>query len=333
MRGWRDGAWAAMVAACLSCVVGCEERSATADNAAAATSESSSPIVVTDDTGRELKFDAPPQRIAATVSFAVEYLLALDHPPVLRPDAPENEVRPAEAHSIPALAVDHGVGPNLEQLAAAEPDLVITTPTFARFAPTIEQSLGVPVAVLRIDSLEDVTDKARWFGTLLDSQEAADKLADRLSQQIEAVEAPEDAEPPTVFAMFGTPAASFAFLPDSYLGSMIEQLGGQLITQGQPASAMSQQLSPLSVELLIQRDPQVILLVHHGPPGQVSQQLSKHPAWSALQAVRSGRVHSISLPLFMTNPGPTAIEALGELRELLYPESAGPSETGDDDLG
>lgn len=278
-------------------------------------------VTVTDDLGRELTLDATPQRIATTASFAVEYLVTLGRPPVLRPDVPEEEVRPAEAKKIPALAVSHSVGPNLEQLAAAQPDLVITTPTFAHFARTIEQTLGVPVLVLRIDSLEDVAAKAEWFGRLVGEPEAGEALAKRLRDQIGAIRPPADAEGPTVFAMFGTPQASFAFLPNSYLGSMIEHLGGRLITEGMEPTQMSTQLTPFSLEVVVQADPSVVVMVHHGPSGEQSKQLQGSPAWGALRAVKSNRVHTLPLPLFMTNPGPTAAEALTQLRAILYPDA------------
>lgn len=314
------------MAALALAVAGCNDTSATQTPPAAspgtdAASTPASAITVTDDLGQTVTLDAPPRRIATTAAFAVDYLVALGHPPVLRPDVPEARARPAGAGEIPALAVSHGAGPNLEQLAAARPDLVVTTPTFARFAPTIKQTLGVPVLVLRIDSLEDVSRKAKWFGQLIGEPEAGRALASRLGERIDAIQPPPGAESPTVFAMFGTPQASFAFLPDSYLGSMVEHLGGRLITDGLEPTQMSSQLTPFSLEVLVQKDPDVIVMVHHGPPGEQSQQLESRPVWGTLRAVKNGRVHTLPLPLFMTNPGPAAAEALTTLRAVLYPNA------------
>jgi len=301
----------------LLAAVGCTE----SGGAEAPDGEASS-RTFTDDAGRTVTLPVEVERIAAAASFAAEYLVMLDHPPVVRPNAPiDDSPNAAALEGIPTIAIDHSVGPNIEQIAAADPDVVIVSPSFARFVETIEAAADTTAIVLRIDSLDDVPAKAEQFGRLIGDEAAGERLAARLQRRIDRVAAPDVDESPTVFAMFGTPAANFAFLPDSYLGSMVEHLGGRLITDGSPASGMSTQLAPFSFEALVAADPDVILMVHHGPPGQMAEALADRPAWSALKAVRSGRVHRVSERLFMTNPGPSAIEALTHLRTLLYPEA------------
>jgi len=276
---------------------------------------------ITDDVGRQVELGESMDRIAAAASFAVDYLVMLDHPPMVRPNTSiEHSPLAEKIEAIPTVAVDHSVGPNIEQLAAADPDVVILSPSFARFVDTIERAGDTKALVFRIASLQDVPAKAKVFGRLIGDEAAGERLAARMQQQIDAVAAPADGDKPTVFAMFGTPAANFAFLPESYLGSMIDHLGGELITEGSPASSMSTQLAPFSFEALVAADPDVILMVHHGPEGQLAEALANRPAWASLSAVKNGRVHRVSERLFMTNPGPSAIQALGELKQLLYPE-------------
>jgi iron complex transport system substrate-binding protein len=303
----------------LAAAAGCDERS---PGAQAAPSDDGGSRTITDDLGREVSIAGDIERIAVASPFAVEYLMALDHPPVLRPDIPAEEVRPEAAVSIPTLAVSHSVGPNLEQLVAADPDLVILSPTFARFTDTIEDATEAPVLVYRIDAIADVPAKARTFGRLIGKPERGAALAQRMHERIAAITPPADVQGPEVFALFGTPQAFFAFLPDSYLGSMVEHLGGTLITEGSPAANLSTQLTPFSMEYLIEADPDVILMVHHGPAGEMVDELREHPAWSGLTAVREGRVHRVSQWLFMMHPGPRANEALNVLRPLLYPKVA-----------
>jgi iron complex transport system substrate-binding protein len=284
------------------------------------TTDATSPaaITLTDGGGHAVHFASPPQRIATTASFAVDLLVALDHPPILRPDLPTADV-PAAARDIPTWAVSHSVGPNLEQLVAANADLVITTPMFARYRPAIEDRLGVPVAILSIRELADIGPTARWLGRLLGAAETGNQLAQQLEQAVNTVRPPREPTAPQVFAIFGTPQSSLAFLPDSYFGSLIEHLGGDLITAGAAPAAVSQQFTPLSLEYVIEHDPDVIFVVRHGPPEQQFTELTGHPAWAALRAVRNGRVHVLSHRRYVTNPGPSAVAALRELRALLYP--------------
>lgn len=278
--------------------------------------------VFVDDVGREVRLPASAERVVAGASFAVEYLAALEQRPVLRPDVPIAGVgeMAGDIQSIPTLAIDHSVGPNIEQIVAADPDLVVLSPTFARFADTIEGAADTVVVVLSIGNLAEVSDKAQTFGELIGKPDAGAALAENLTRRIASIQAP-DAEPPTVFPLFGTPAAFFAFLPDSYLGSMVEHLGGRMVTANMPASQTSRQLAPFSIEALIAADPDVILMVHHGPAGEMADALAERGSWSGLRAVQNGRVHRVSERLFMTNPGPSAVRALRALRELLYPEA------------
>jgi iron complex transport system substrate-binding protein len=262
---------------------------------------------------------APPERIATTASFAVDLLNALGHPPILRPDLPAEEVPPA-ARDIPTWAVSHSVGPNLEQLAAANADLVITTPMFARYVPAIEDRLGVPVMILSIQKLADVGATAHLLGELVGAADAGRQLAREWDAAAQAIDAPRVDAPPQVFAIFGTPQSSLAFLPNSYLGSLVEHLGAELITAGATPAAVSQQFTPLSLEYVVEHDPDVICIVRHGPPDQQFSELTQHPAWANLSAVRAGRVHVLSHRLYVTNPGPSAVAALRELRALLYPD-------------
>lgn len=310
-------------------VAGCgegEDAASASDSSPAAGSASgaeTSPRRITDDTGRTVQLPAEVDRVAAGASFAVEYLLALDHPPVVRPDTPLTDmaVEAAEVEPIPAIAIDHSVGPNVEQIVAADPDAVVLSPTFARFAEPIERAADASVVIYRIDALGDVPAKARAFGELIGRSRAGDALARDLQRRIAAVSAPPDAEGPTVFALFGTPASFFAFLPESYLGSMVDHLGGRMITGGTPASRTTSQLAPFSLETLVAKDPDVILMVHHGPAGEMADALAQRESWGDLRAVKNGRVHRVSERLFMTNPGPSALRALRELRDLLYPGS------------
>lgn len=299
-------------------LIGCSE----ADSGASSDASGTAGRTVSDDTGREIALPARVERIAAGASFAVEYLVALGHPPIARPNVPleGGAVEAEQVASIPMIAIDHSVGPNIEQIAAAEPDVVVLSPIFARFAPTIEQASGAAVLIHRIDHLDDVPAKARAFGELIGDTRAGEALAGQLQASIDAIAAPAGAAPPTVFALFGTPEAYFAFNAESYLGSMIAHLGGRLITLGSPAAQTSSQLSPFSFEALVAADPDVILMVHHGPAGQMAGALRDRPTWAALRAVRHDRVHRVSERLFMTNPGPSAVAALRELRRLLYPE-------------
>lgn len=293
---------------------GCEESPAAAPQSADA-------VTFTDDAGRTITLASEAERVVAAASFAVELLMALDHPPVLRPDVPDRKIHPETAHSIPTLTVHHQAGLDVEAIAAAGADLVICHVDFAPFAEDIARTLGVPVALLEVRSLEDVSAKLELLGRITGREDEAARQVAALRTRIADVLKRDRPTPPRVLALFGTAEAFYAYRERSYLGSMIEALGAENVAAGGAALRRANSLTPLDLEQAIGRDAEVILVVPHGPRQAVLGYLMSHPAWSRMQAVRAGRVHVLDEVLFSANPGPRAAEALERLERLLYSET------------
>jgi len=316
------------------CIAGCEDSTPgapggagatitpTSTDSGAATSQptdgESKALTLTDDMGRTVEVPVAPQRVAACVPFAVEMLYDLGHPPIVRPDRP---VRPKAAEALPQVAVTHNVGPNLEQLAAAEPDLVVLSAVFAQFADPIQQNLGVPVLVYAINDVNDIPRIYRAFGTWLNEKAKAEEVATAMEQKLAAYET-DKADGPRVMAVFGVADSFFTFLPDSYLGSMVDRLGGSLITEGLDPMSAGSGMAVFSMEVAIERDPDIIIVVRHGPEIDLDSTHAKHAAWADLRAVKAGNVHQLNEALYVSNPGPSAPQAMDELAKVLYGDDA-----------
>ena len=284
---------------------------------------------VMDDVGREVEIPFRPQRIAVTNSWMVEVLMSCGHAPVARPQIPLEFVYPPAAHDIPVIAVSHSAGPNLEQLAAARPDLVLTSPTYGRFAEPVQQALGVPVLVYNVDTVSDVLEKVQTLGSLAGceakAQQAVADLRAKISQQQEGL--PETG--PDVFAIFGTSESFLGFTSASYLGDMVTLLGGSMITDGDPPYVYrgipDPAYTPFSLEKVVESDPDAILVVRHGAPSQAREAnfsgLFTNPAWAGLTAIDTGRLHELSEWLYIRYPGPRVTWAMAELRPLLYSDA------------
>ena len=289
-----------------------------------------STITVTDDMGREVEIPYRPQRLAVTSAFMVELTMACGYRPIARPDISPEFIYPLEAHDIPSFGVSHSAGPNLEQLAVAQPDLIISSPTYSQFIPSIEETLGVPVLVHDVTSFDGIIEKIRTYGELVGCEQKAEAAAQDLTQRVESLRAGLPGTSPKVFAIFGTSQSFLGFMASSYLGDMIGLLGGELITEGDPTYVSSRTGVPnpkytaFSMEKVVERDPDVILVVRHGSPSEAREEnfasLFDNPAWSGLRAMEEGRVHELSEWLYVRYPGPRVVLAMEELRSILYPE-------------
>lgn len=297
------------------------------NGASAATAEQAHPatevLEFTDDLGRKVRIPLKPKRVACAVTFASEMLLSLGHKPALRNKVTEEDLYPPEAKDVPTFDVDHGTGPNLEQLAAAQPDLVILSPVFGRFVPGIEERLNAPVLVLKIQNYDQIADKLRLLGKIVGKEDRAEEIVKTMRGQLDEMRKGLPEKGARVLALFGTPQAFLGFQADSYIGSLVKQLNGEVVVAGSEANKEFRSMYNFSLEQAVALDPDVILIARHGAPGEASKALQDAPAWNDLRAVKNKRVQVVSERLFVTNPGPRATEALRILRGLL----AGTQET------
>lgn len=273
-------------------------------------------MMVTDRTGDEVEVFAHPERIAALAPFAVEMLLDLGVEPVLR--ASVRGETPEAWASIAELPISHGAGPEMERLVASRPDLVILSEPFAHFAPSVRSATGAPVLVLDVRTLDEARGMMELLGMLVDRYERAIDRVDALERRVAAVREGAPAEGPRVFALFGTPDAFYAFLPESYLGDLASHLGATLVTEGLPEDRSFGGFAQFSLETVVSRDPDALLIVTHGGVADgVIERLQRDPAWKGLRAVREGRVSVLSDDLFVLRPGARPAEAMGLLRDAL----------------
>lgn len=326
------GATLALAAACA--LSGCGSSGASAvphEHAPQAQAPEPAPefLEVADDSGRKVRVSLKPKRVACAVSFASEMLLSLGHKPALRSKVAEEDIYPPEAKDVPTFDVDHGTGPNLEQLAAAQPDLVILSPVFGRFVQGIEERLKVPVLVLKIQNYAQIADKLRLLGKIVGKEDRAEEAVKTMRGQLDEMKKGLPEKSGRVLALFGTPQAFLGFHPDSYIGSLVKQLNGEVVVAGSEANKEFRSMYNFSLEQAVALDPDVILIARHGQPGEASKALQDAPAWNDMRAVKNKRVHIISERLCVTNPGPRATDALRELRGLL----GGAKETPGHDAG
>lgn len=301
---------------------------ATSSPSPTATPEPST-VIVRDDMGREVEIPYRPKRLAVTNAFMVELTMACGYRPVARPDISPEFIYPLEAHDIPSFGVSHSAGPNLEQLAAARPDLLIASPIYVRFIPAIEEALGIPVLVHDVTSVNGITDKIRAYGGMLGCEQKAEMAAQDLTGRIDTLREGLPEEGPTALALFGTNDVFLSLTSGSYMGDMINLMGGTLVNEGDPPfvdsrSGPTNQYTSFSMEKIVERNPDVILVVRHGNPSEAREQhfasLFNDPAWGGLKAVEEGRVHELSEWLFVRYPGPRVVLGLEQLRPLMYPQ-------------
>ena len=252
-------------------------------------------------------------RIVALMPFAADQLLEMGVIPVGVPSL--RGPMPHAWHGIPTIQLDHSVGPNLEQLLACQPDVIVTPSTYLQFVDVISDMTKAEVVVMDVASIADVFQNIRELGQMANVPLVAEQLC--LSVQSSLNQKASLKEPIDVLAIFGTPHSFFAFLPNSYLGDLVRYAGGTVGPDGLGEHRVYKGLAPLTMESVVEFDPDALLVLFHGPEESSRAMFENDPLWSDLRAIRQGHVKYISDDLYAMRPGSDLQGAIAEIQLFL----------------
>jgi iron complex transport system substrate-binding protein len=245
------------------------------------------------------------KRIAALTPFTANTLAELGVRPVAVGQTLGGHDRlDARLRGVPTLALSHPNGPNLEQLAVRNPQLVLSAPIWKKGEQGMKR-LGMKVAYSDPRSAHELIAATKLIGGLTGRSAAAARLASRQTAQIHAASS-GIRKRPTVLLIMGVGRTSYAMLTNSWGGDIVKRAGGRLLTGGLTASGGYARISDESV---VQRNPDVIIAVPHGAPSSIpslARYLSNKAGWKKTKAARNKRIYVAtgnSLLQAYTDPG------------------------------
>ncbi len=276
------------------------------------------PRTLVDDEGTPIEIDAPPERVISLSPANTEIVFALGAGDRLvgRTDFDDY---PPQAASLPAVATFTGV--LLEQAVDLEPDLVLAAGNNFTPADDIERmrELGLVVLVAYAETVDEVLADIRLIGAALGADDEAEAIAERMQARIDEVTAAIDevtaaiGERPRVFYQIGSEPEIYAPAPDSFLADMVVLAGGDPITTTDPA------VFSISVERLVDLDPQVIVL-GDAAYGVCPAAVRERPGWGSMTAVREGAIRPVD-DTIVTRPGPRLADGLAALALAIHPDA------------
>ncbi|MEM9082936.1 MAG: ABC transporter substrate-binding protein [Planctomycetota bacterium] len=287
-------------------------------------------IELTDSNGSTVTLDAPAQRIVAMDPASINIAYSMGINLAARVAAPEalSQTLPPDLLALPEVAFGHATGPNREQLIAAKPDLVLLNPVHAPFASTITETTGAPVLTLEIRTIDSLKEAATTIAKAAGTPAAQETFISNLDNTLQDIKAriPESNETPRILPLFGAYNAYFALLPNSFAGQLIQELGGEVLSADLPEHTLYKGLSPISMETIVNRDPEIIILFDHSGLADPLANLRESSAWTGISAVQDGRVYTLSDVSFVQAPGIDFEESIEELFDMIYPSQVATTE-------
>jgi iron complex transport system substrate-binding protein len=240
-----------------------------------------------------LVFATPAQaapRVVALTPFSASTISRLGVRPVaIGQTLGGNDRYIASLRGVPVLTLSHPLGPNLEQLASYKPDLVLSSKTWQRGSQAIRR-LGIKVYESDPASVAAIGTETRAIGRLLGRTRAANALASKIEGDVAAARRGISRRP-RVLVILGVGRTPYAMLANSWGGDVVRQAGGNLLTDGLTSPGGTAKISD---EVVVARNPDVIIAVPHGDPGSIPRLAAyyrNNPNWRRTNAVRNGRVY------------------------------------------
>lgn len=282
----------------------------------------STAVTFTDDLGRSVCVDNP-QRVAALLgSFAQIWTLAGGTVQATADDAweeldlelPEDAVNLGSTKSL-----------SLEALLSTQPDFILASTNTRQnleWRDTLEAT-NIPVAYFDVADFDDylrllsictrITGRQDLYQTYgLEIQDQIDDVIARSQDRL------AESDAPTVLSLRASASSIRAKNSDgNVLGEMLRRLGCVNI-----ADSDTSLLENLSIEHILQADPDYIFIVQQGDDTQGTEEqvrrlLLEHPAWSQLTAVKNDRVYYMEKGLFGLKPNHRWGEAYELVEEIL----------------
>jgi iron complex transport system substrate-binding protein len=229
-------------------------------------------------------------RVIALTPFSASTVMRLGVRPVaIGQTLGGNDRYIASLRGVPVLMLSHPLGPNLEQLAAYKPDLVLSSKTWQRGSQAIRR-LGIKVYESDPVSVAAIGSETRAIGQLLGRTRAAGALASKIEGDVAAAKRGIKSRP-RVLVILGVGRTPYAMLANSWGGDVVRQAGGTLLTDGLKSPGG---MAKISDEVVVARNPDVIIAVPHGDPGSIPRLAAyyrNNPNWRRTNAVRNGRVY------------------------------------------
>ncbi|MBQ8599087.1 MAG: ABC transporter substrate-binding protein [Oscillospiraceae bacterium] len=284
-------------------------------------------VTFTDALGRRVSVEEP-QRVACLLgSFAQVWILAGGDICATADDAWEDFDL---GLSDDVVNLGNTKELSLEKLLGSQPDFIIAsgnTKQNVEWKETLEAT-GIPLAYFEVNDFSDYLEMLQICTEITGREDLYEQNGLAVQEQIDSVveqskeRLAESAEVPTVLTMRASASSILAKNSEStVLGEILLDLGCVNI-----ADSDTSLLENLSIETILQRDPDYIFFIPRGDDEEgmkayVQSYLMEHPAWAQLSAVKEGRVYYMKKELYGLKPNDRWGEAYEKAEEILSNEA------------
>jgi len=218
-----------------------------------------------------------------------------------------------------AKEVGNPMGPDMETLLSLKPTEILSVTTLKYDLQEMFDQRGIDMTYVNLESIDGMHNEILKLGEKYDREEQANAIVDQFEEKVAEIDMLSDGKAqPSVLILLGIPGSYLVATEHSYIGELVKRSGGKNVITGEKVEFLSS-----NTEYLQQAKPDIILRASHGMPEQVIQmfdeEFKSNDVWQHFEAVKNDRVYDLDELLFGTTASLAAVEALGELQKMLYP--------------
>ncbi|WP_242274988.1 heme ABC transporter substrate-binding protein IsdE [Bacillus cereus group sp. BfR-BA-01445] len=266
------------------------------------------------ETPKQVKSESK-ERIVATTVAVTEIMDALEVDLVGVPTS--SKTLPKRYKGLPE--VGNPMSPDMEKVKSLKPSEVLSVTTLEYELKPVFDGVGMKANFLDLTSLKNMQSSISDLGKKYGREKQAEAVVTKLDKKVASIQKDiKGKKEPTVLILLGVPGSYLVATEHSYIGDLVKQLGGKNIVQGEQVEYLAS-----NTEYLKKADPDIILRAAHGMPDEVVKMFDKefktNDIWKHFAAVKNNRVYDLEERLFGTTGNLAAIEALDELKKMMYP--------------
>lgn len=230
---------------------------------------------------------------------------------------------PTTSYELPestegAVEVGNPMSPDLEIIKSLNPTMVVSVDTLGSDYINLFTENNIPSEFVSLESLDGLKEAITTLGEKFDKNEEAKALLEKIeSKELEVKEKAESLDNTEVLVLFAAPGSTMIATSKSYVGSLVEIVGGKNIIED-----TSTAFTTYNKEDLAMLNPEKILVMVHAMPEEtkaaLEAEMATDTAWQNINAVKEGNVIYLDSKYFGMSANLKVIEGLDILSDIVH---------------
>ena len=217
-----------------------------------------------------------------------------------------------------AVEIGNPMSPDLEIIKSLNPTVVVSVDTLGSDYMNLFIENNIPSEFVSLESLDGLKEAIISLGERFDKDDEATALINEIqAKELEVQEKAASLEDTDVLVLFAAPGSTMIATSKSYIGSLVELVGGKNIIEDNSTS-----FTTYNKEDLAMLNPDKILVMVHALPEEtkaaLEAEMATDSAWQNIDAVKEGNVVYLDSEYFGMSANLKVIEGLDMLSDIVH---------------